>query len=85
ADLRVADQLFTEDARFYWSTNESSFGLVEWREGITQQHSVFEEIEMLDRVITTGEYPDGAPGPRSGRSGRPSTSPPASARAISST
>ncbi len=58
-DLSFADQLFTEDARFYWSTNESSFGLAEWREGITQQHSVFKEIEMVDRVITTGKYPDG--------------------------
>lgn len=58
-DLSFADEFFTEDARFFWSTNESPFGLAEWREGITEQHSVFKDIELVDRVITTGKYPDG--------------------------
>ena len=58
-DLSFADEVFAEGIQFYWSTRESSFGVDEWREGITAQHSVFKDIRMVDRQITTGTYPDG--------------------------
>lgn len=58
-DLSFADEMFTDDVGFYWGTRESSFSEEEWREGMTAQHSVFKDIELLDRVITTGTYPDG--------------------------
>ena len=58
-DLSFADELFADGVEFFWASREDPFTIDEWREGITAQHSVFKDIQMVDRVITTGTYPDG--------------------------
>lgn len=60
-DLEVFAGLHADDVTFYWGTREpgAEFGATEWRQGITTQQRLFEDIVLVDRQITTGRYPDG--------------------------
>lgn len=58
-DLSFAEEMFADGVEFFWGTREEPFAIDEWREGITAQHSVFKDIRLVDRQVTTGTYPDG--------------------------
>ena len=58
-DLSKASDLFAEGVEFFWGTPEEPFDIDGWREAMRAQHDQFDDIEMADRMITTGTYPDG--------------------------
>ncbi len=60
-DFSSADTLFTPEARFYWADMSQAMSLDDWREAVALQHQALRDFKMMNRVITTTEYPEYGP------------------------
>ncbi|RZO53708.1 MAG: hypothetical protein EVA77_05365, partial [Phycisphaeraceae bacterium] len=54
--FEASEDIFQEGVRFLWADFSDPYGIEEWNEAVAGHHAAFENIEMLNRVVTTSDY-----------------------------